>query len=463
MRLFILFNLIFFQLNLLWASEFSSINTNAGVMLCTEKGNILCSQNANKKFIPASTLKVLTTLSARHYLGDDYHFKTEFFIDNNSKNRGLVLYPSNINLKVKGYGDPLFTSIIIRDACLQLSSILKSMNIVSINDIVVDNTFFDSNINIDGKSETDNPYDAFVGALSANFNTVAFKYSKDKRCYISDDPETPLLPFVMNRVQSSGLKRGRVILSEQESRVYAGILIKYFLSQQGIKIEGQVREGSVKRVDTAVYTFISPYDMDEIAKRLLEYSSNFIANQLFLSAGAQAFSPPATVEKGIAAMTQYAKQVVGISASAPLNLGSPQSGDLRFSNSNLVVAEGSGLSRKNRISPSDMVKVLKKFKSDYHLMKSEQIESNKSVKVSYSGINMSSFSSNGSSIGSNSIAIGGKEYYKTGTLNGVRTRCGYFETPYGLYPFVIMVNESGTGYDKIRQFLWKRVLSYERR
>ena len=110
-----------------------------------------------------------------------------------------------------------------------------------------------------------------------------------------------------------------------------------------------------------------------------------------------------------------------------------------------------------------MVKVLKKFKSDYHLMKSEQIERNKSVKVSYSGINMSSFSSNGSSIGSNSIAIGGKEYYKTGTLNGVRTRCGYFETPYGLYPFVIMVNESGTGYDKIRQFLWKRVLAYERR
>ncbi|MBF0302815.1 MAG: D-alanyl-D-alanine carboxypeptidase [Desulfamplus sp.] len=419
------------------------LNNNAGIVLCTENGKVLCSQNENRGFVPASTLKVLTSLSARHYFGEDYRFKTDFFLER---------YASNINLKIKGYGDPLFTSPTIHDACRELSSILKSINITSINDVIVDNSFFASDINIDGKSDTNNPYDAFVGALSANFNTVAFRYSKAEQSYISDDPETPLLPFVMNRVQSSGLKRGRVVLSEEESRLYAGILIQHFLSQEGIVVKGQVTRGVVSRGDRLIYKFISPYDIDEITRRLLAYSSNFMANQLFLSAGARAFSPPATIEKGVAAVADYAKGVVGISASKQANFRNSNHAYADSGNSNVVIVEGSGLSRKNRISPADMVKVLKRFRPDYHLMKSEAIEG-ESVKVAYSGDDMR--------IARGNMAIGGNEYYKTGTLNGVRTRCGYFETSKGLYPFVIMINEAGAGYDKIRQFLWNSVLAYE--
>lgn len=57
------------------------INIKAGIILCSESGKILLSQNASTKFIPASTLKVLTSLSALHYLGRDYHFTTDFFLD----------------------------------------------------------------------------------------------------------------------------------------------------------------------------------------------------------------------------------------------------------------------------------------------------------------------------------------------------------------------------------------------
>ncbi|MBF0111410.1 MAG: D-alanyl-D-alanine carboxypeptidase [Desulfamplus sp.] len=386
----------------------SIINSKAGIMLLSQNGTILYSQNPNIGFIPASTIKVLTSLVARHYLGVNYRFTTDFFLTVGAQNRD--------NLKIKGYGDPLFTSALIHDACRQVVATLRAMNINQLNDIVVDNSFFTQNINIDGRSNTNNPYDAPVGALSANFNTVSFQYSRSKKEYVSDDPEIPLLPFVMNQVKSSRLRGGRVVLSQEESRLYAGMLIRHFLLQEGILIRGDVKAGIVTSKDKPIYKFISPYSIDEIIVKLLKHSSNFIANQIFLASGAKAFSPPATVEKGVAAMSDYVKRAIGISM---------------YSGSNVIFAEGSGLSRLNRISPADMVKILFKFRPNYQLMRSE------------------------------TIADGVTEYYKTGTLNGVRTRCGYFETLDGLYPFVIMVNQDGAGYENIRKSLCEMVLLHK--
>ena len=40
------------------------------------------------------------------------------------------------------------------------------------------------------------------------------------------------------------------------------------------------------------------------------------------------------------------------------------------------------------------------------------------------------------------------DYFKTGTLNGIRTRAGYLVSHKGqLYPYVIMINKSGTTYN----------------
>ena len=70
-----------------WGAEKNKIEklpftSNAGIMLCTDNGAVLYSQNANKGFVPASVIKVVTSLSARYYLGKDYRFKTHFFIEN---------------------------------------------------------------------------------------------------------------------------------------------------------------------------------------------------------------------------------------------------------------------------------------------------------------------------------------------------------------------------------------------
>ena len=47
-------------------------------------GNIVYARNINKAFIPASTLKIITALSAIHYLGENFRFKTEFYVDKKS-------------------------------------------------------------------------------------------------------------------------------------------------------------------------------------------------------------------------------------------------------------------------------------------------------------------------------------------------------------------------------------------
>ena len=64
-------------------------------------GHIVLAKNAAEKRMPASILKIFTSLVALHYLGDDYRFPTEFYLDKQS------------NLKIKGYGDPLLISEVI--------------------------------------------------------------------------------------------------------------------------------------------------------------------------------------------------------------------------------------------------------------------------------------------------------------------------------------------------------------
>ncbi len=412
-------------------------------MLCSDDGTVLFSQNAKKSYIPASIMKILTSLAALHYLGDEYRFQTRFYLssdnNNNSNNNNSDNSSNNDNsdnsdngnngnngnkntiLKIKGYGDPLLTSETLDKLCHELALILKSLDAVQIKGIVLDQSFFNPDIKIDGTGNSNNPYDAFTGALCANFNSVFFKYTKTENRYITAESQTPLLPFVLKRIKASAskMKYGRVILSKKESKLYAGMLIQYFLSKEGITITGDVKTGNVQQKDTHIYTYKSQYDIKEIIQKLLQYSNNFTANQLFLTSGAARFYSPATVEKGAKAVTGYASEILGLE--------------------NFKVIEGSGLSRQNRISPSDMIRVLEKFKGNHELMLSEKNE-RFMVPLKHRGEY--------------------KEFYKTGTLYGIRTRCGYFKTPQGLYPFVIMINRKGTGYDQLKQNLWKTVFKH---
>ena len=129
--------------------------------------------------------------------------------------------------------------------------------------------------------------------------------------------------------------------------------------------------------------------MRYIITQLLDYSNNFTTNQLLIASGIKAFGPPGTLNKGVSAALTYAVENLNIEG--------------------MTIFEGSGISRKNRITAAQMISVLNKFEPNHYLMRREK-----------------------------------NEYYKTGTLYGISTRAGYIRNDQGqLYRYVVIINTPG--------------------
>lgn len=362
------------------------------VLVADPQGRVIFSKNADIQLVPASVLKIFTALVAFHYLGPEYRFATEFYKDQDS------------NLKVKGYGDPLLISEtlveIVNNIILNFSTKLKN-----INDLVLDDSYFKAPVLIPGVTSSYEPYDAPNGALCVNFNTVNFRRDQNGS-YVSAETQTPLLPFALSRITVSAMDRGRIILSPKKNEItfYAGHLLLYFLKKEGIKSNGIIKIGRVqKEFDKLIYRYLSRFSLKQVVSKLLEYSNNFIANQLFIAAGAKVYGPPGTLNKGIRAATTYAKN------------------NLKIDNINIV--EGSGISRKNRISAKSLYKILKVFEPHHSLMRRVD-----------------------------------KAFYKTGTLKDINTRIGYVENAKGeLYCFVVLLNTPGKSTKPIMDILLRNL------
>ena len=354
----------------------SLIGAQDSLLVVDPNGEVVVSKNDAEKLLPASILKIFTSLVAMHYLGPDYRFRTEFFLD------------ADTNLKIKGFGDPRLVSEVVRDISRLLSALLGQNAVI--NDIVVDDSYFVQPLTIPGVSSSSQPYDAPNGALCVNFNTVYFKSGPTG--VISAEPQTPLIPFARKLIRKRKLKSGRIVLSHQENEnsIYAGKLFEYFLGQEGVLVKGQVRPGRVNYShDRLTFAYSSRYSLTETITGLLEHSNNFTANQLLITAGIKAFGPPGNLQKGVDAALAYAARELGIT--------------------DMVITEGSGISRKNKLSAGEMMRVLEVFEPNFVLLRQQ-----------------------------------GRDFYKTGTLNGIKTRAGYIASKNGgKYRYVIMINSPG--------------------
>lgn len=366
----------------------AGLGKNDALLLLSSDGNTLASKNSDTPLVPASTLKILTSLCAFHYLGEDYRFPVKFYL---RENRDLV---------IEGFGDPLLVSEVIDKYCTDISGILTGKKIKNIRNIITDDSFFDPDISIPGAiRDSSQPYDAPAGALGVNFNSISFKTVSGK--IVSSEPQTPLTGTAIKIAVKSGLKAGRIPVDNDRNIIntHSGETFRYFLQKSGIKVSGIVISGKKQQQDIQVYTAYSPYTMKDAVSRLLEFSSNFMANQIFLSVAAKYSGKPANLSLGVKAVKDYAQSKLGME--------------------NLAISEGSGLSRQNRISAEQMSKVLEAFYPYHTLMKNK----------------------NGM-------------YYKTGTLDGVSARAGYMESESGdMLKFVIFVNSSGRNAESVLDLL----------
>ena len=365
-----------------WGQLTRRLGPADALALAGPDGEPVVSVREDLPLIPASTLKLLTVLAGLEILGGDYRFPTDFFIS-----------PAG-DLKIKGYGDPMLVSEVVENLAQRLAAAMGPEAVAA--DLVLDDSYFEEPLDIPGVNDSLQPYDAPNGALCVNFNTVFFRRSAAGTLQ-SAEPQTPLLPPALKRIRSSGMTRGRIVLSRsrRESLLYAGHLFAHFLRAAGVRIEGEIRPGRVDPdSDRLLFRHRSPFDLNAVASRLMEYSNNFIANQVMIAAGARRFGAPGTLEKGVRAVGAYARKELGLRT--------------------LHMVEGSGISRKNRISASELMTVLAHFSPHRRLLVAE-----------------------------------GPVRYKTGTLSGIQTRAGYIETAHGTYRFVVLINTPGRRADPI--------------
>lgn len=364
------------------------IGDRDAIVLTNPQQETVLSIHPDLPLVPASILKLLTVLSAFHYLHPDYRFRTEFLESNTG------------DLIVKGYGDPFLTSEVLRDVALHIAQARNHFR-----NLVLDDSFFSPAISIDGVEANTEPFNAPPGALCVNFNTVAFRKT-GKGKLESPDPDLPLVPLAVKRIRQCGISSGRITVANDRERClrYAGEAFRAALQRAGVRVKGKIVEG---RVDPAsaksLLLYTSRMSLEEMAAKLLEFSSNYIANQIFLTMGAEISGPPATLEKSRRIINGYIRDV--------------------FAGAEIVVEEGSGISRRNRMRPKDMDAVLSQFLPYRHLMRNRD-----------------------------------GQWFKTGTLNGVRNRVGFVEDATGgFWRFVVMLNGPDKSIDGVMRPLLGRM------
>ncbi|MDX1386027.1 MAG: D-alanyl-D-alanine carboxypeptidase [bacterium] len=234
----------------------------------------------------------------------------------------------------------------------------------------------------------------------ANFNTIYIIKGRDGQIQ-SAEAQTPVTEITKTLAQRApvGKSRINVAVHRKEAPLYVGYLLKEFLIQAGMNVSGTISEGIVPGNAKKLLTYHSSKNLQEVLKAGLKYSQNLIMNQIFLTMGVAKEGKPATVAKGQKVYEDFLKNQMGLK--------------------NIIVKEGSGISRQNRVTALEMDKILVQFFPYYQL-----------------------------------LPIKNGIYAKTGTLRGVSSLVGYFQSPTrGWVRFTIILNQGGGHRDRIAQIL----------
>ncbi|MDR0306739.1 MAG: D-alanyl-D-alanine carboxypeptidase [Chitinispirillales bacterium] len=361
--------------------------TNGSVLLLDEEGTPLISHRADELFVPASIIKILTSAIAYDVLGADYRFKTEIFVNNDG------------DIAIKGWGDPY----LISEEIDLIAKALSAKGITKIKRIYLDHSNFADQLHIPGISYTANPYNALNGALVVNFNTLNLQKNAQGQIFSAEEatPLTPLAVVKAVNIKSGAAQRINLSANPQDCRRYAGELFIAIFEKNGINAEDKTA-GLVKTDENwnLIYTHLNSNDMAAINTGLQKYSNNFIANQLFLTVGAAQKGYPASLEKS---KNVFEEHIIS---------------HLKIPNGQLVMEEGSGISRNNRVSANVMGKILRERTELAPLLPEKR----------------------------GALA-------KSGTLTGVSNYAGYIKTEKGLRPYVIMLNQREPNRDKVLDLL----------
>jgi len=319
-------------------------------------GRTSLTMNAHQPLNPASTMKLVTTYAALELLGPAYRWKTEAYIDGD-------------NLVLKGYGDPKLNY----ESFWMLLRNLRGRGLREIRgDVVLDRSRFAQVPDVPFDNEPFRPYNVPPDALLVNFKTLRFTFLPDRtgvRLFV--EPALPGLEVVNTlRVGDGPCAEGRAFremiaatfeakpkprasftgtypaqCGEKDLNVallapeeYLAGMIRQLWAEMGGTWRGKVREGVASPGARLVYTHESE-PLAETVRSINKFSNNVMARQLFLTLAAELVATPARAENATLAIRQWLTLK---------NIRAPE----------LVLENGSGLSRNERISAANMAAIL---------------------------------------------------------------------------------------------------------
>jgi D-alanyl-D-alanine carboxypeptidase/D-alanyl-D-alanine-endopeptidase (penicillin-binding protein 4) len=327
----------------------------------------LYKRNERMLLNPASNMKILTTSSALLFLDPDYRFNTNIYYSGNILSKIL-----NGDLYIIGGGDPLFKTSDLDS----LVKMIKETGLKEINgNIYADVSWKDSLFWGDGWMWNDDPStDApYLSALNINENSIEVLVSPTsfgKKADVYLNPETGYVNIInktittysdgennyevtrdwinrKNTIIVGGLVRNIPIIDS--AKFWQGINIfnpaMYFttlfserLIKDGIKFDGII---GIKTTPESALRLTNYYhSLDSVIVNTNKPSYNLGAEMLLYALAVNDSGKPATAKNGLAAINNLIT-LVGLN---------PE---------NYSLADGSGISRYNLVSPELILSVLK--------------------------------------------------------------------------------------------------------
>lgn len=324
--------------------------------------------NGDEPMIPASNMKVLTSAAALQTLGPDFVFRTEL--------RYLPGGPTaGPRLVIIGDGDPAFgdATLLSRhgldaekllDAWIQA---IAATGVRQFDQIIVDDRVFDDNFvhSTWPADQLNQWYCAQVTGLIFNNNCLDLlpePTTPGQTSRVRIWPDAPIISitnrsvtgnadtfWVSRKADSNELtfygkvksRRSRPInVTLHDTPIFFGELIRHRLASQGIVVNEVIRPAHDAQLPAGQTLHVIQTTIDQVLDRCNKDSQNLFAESLFKRMGRKVTGQPGSWENGGAAMRMFLRQRLGARSAT------------------LSIADGSGMSRENRITARTLSDVI---------------------------------------------------------------------------------------------------------
>jgi len=341
-----------------------------------DSGEVLADIHADEPMIPASNMKLLTTAAALDMLGEGFVFRTELGVAEPTAPGGKP------ELMIRGDGDPaLGDPVLLKEAGLTAEDLLndwvqavKGTGFSSFGRLIVNDRVFDRRMVHPSwpVGQLNKHYEAQVAGLNFHDNCLHVLPAPAGRVgagpIVSFYPESPFIQ-TYNRATTGGANefwvdrkpgtneltlRGRVKsefytpvrVTLNDPPIYLAQLLRDRLGKAGITVQRIVRLGAEEQAPDARVIYRVETLLPAVLRRTNRDSQNLFAEALFKRMGYALTGSPGSWENGAAAVRQALSNRLGTDAAGA------------------TIADGSGLSRDNRVTARLFAELLRSMHQD---------------------------------------------------------------------------------------------------